>query len=72
MYVGILTEQSKRVRDADAFSYACERVESGTAEEQEEFMSIAADSADFAEFAERLVEWFYSGNWIYQNEREDD
>lgn len=71
MYVGILTEQGKRVHDADAFSYACERVESGTVEEQAEFMSIAADSADFAEFAARVVEWFYSGNWIYQKERED-
>ena len=71
MYVGILTEQGKRVHDADAFSYACERVESGTMEEQAEFMGIAADSTDFAEFAARVVEWFYSGNWIYQNEMED-
>lgn len=71
MYVGILTEQGKSVHDADAFPYACERVESGTVEEQAEFMSIAADSADFTEFAARVVEWFYSGDWIYQNEMED-
>ena len=71
MYIGILTEQGKRVHDADAFSYACERVESGTKEEKKEFMGIFADSVDFTEFAARVVEWFYSGNWIYQNERED-
>ena len=39
------------VSDEDAFQYAFERCMNGTEKE-------------IAEFKEMLVEWFFSGNWI--------
>jgi hypothetical protein len=39
------------VSDEDAYAYAFERCTNGTDEE-------------IQEFKEMLVEWFYSGNWI--------
>lgn len=44
------------VEEALAYDYALERCLKGTEEERKEFR-------------EMLVEWFYSGNWI---EEEDD
>lgn len=64
MYEGIMHEAGKRVSDEDAFSYACQRVENGTTEEQAEFMEIARTSDSFGEMQGRLVEWFYSGEWV--------
>ncbi len=64
MYIGILTESGKRVSDEDAFSYACERIEHGTAEEKQMFLRLARESEAFEQFVERLTEWWYSGNWI--------
>ena len=65
MYYGIIENEGKRISDYDAFSYACEKLENGSAEDQQKFMSIAKDSESFSEFAKRIVEWFYSGSWIY-------
>ena len=40
MYIGIGQESGKRVLEEDAFSYACDRIYSGTEEEQEVAMQI--------------------------------
>lgn len=64
MYIGIGTEAGKRVLEEDAFSYACERIYSGTEEEQETAMQIFREAESFYLEALTLVEWFYSGNWI--------
>lgn len=64
MYIGVNKEAGFRVNEEDAFSYACERCLKGTIEEQETFLELAKRCEDMADFAERLVEWFYSGNWV--------
>ena len=53
MYVGINTESGITVGDAEAYEYALWRCLSGTEE-------------DKAEFRKMLVEWFYSGDWLYE------
>lgn len=55
MYLGMLSEQGNVVEDEEAFEYALERCLKGTLEEQQEFR-------------EMLVEWYYSGNWVYREE----
>lgn len=64
MYVGVGSEIGKRVKEFDAFSYACERCLTGTEEEHRVFLEIAKRSMDMLEFAADLVEWFYSGDWV--------
>ena len=68
MYIGIGPEAGKQVLEEDAFSYACERIYSGTEVEQETAMQIFREAENFYFAALTLVEWFYSGNWI----KEDD
>lgn len=65
MYVGLGPEAGKRVNDRDAFSYACERCLFGDKEERDMFMRLAQECNDIGEFAKVLVDWFYSGNWLY-------
>lgn len=55
MYIGIGPEEGTVVSEDQAFDYALERSLRGTPEDQREFR-------------EMLVDWFYSGNWI----KEDD
>ena len=55
MYIGIGPEEGTVVSEEQAFDYALERSLRGTPEDQREFR-------------EMLVDWFYSGNWI----KEDD
>ena len=64
MYIGIGPESKKRVLEEDAFSYACDRIYSGTEEEQDVAMQIFREAENFHLAALELVEWFYSGNWI--------
>lgn len=64
MYIGIGPEAGKQVFERDAFSYACERIYSGTEQEQETAMQIFGEAENFYLAALTLVEWFYSGNWI--------
>lgn len=64
MFTGVGPEAGKRVRETDAFSYACERCLTGTPEEQGIFLELARRNTDLLEFAAELVEWFYSGNWV--------
>lgn len=54
-YHGICVEAGTIVEENEAFSYALERCLHGTA-------------ADKQEFEEMLVEWFYSGNWVKEEE----
>ena len=68
MYIGIGPEAGKRVLEKDAFSYACERVYYGPQEDQWTAMQIFREATSFYMAVLTLVEWFYSGNWI----KEDD
>ncbi len=67
-YRGIGPEQGKMIQQEDAFGYACERCLDGTDEEQVIFMEMAMVTATMEDFADSLVEWFYSGNWIKEKE----
>ena len=64
MYTGINAEVGEKVMEEDAFSYACERCRAGDLEMKETFLEIAKHSEDIENFAETLIEWFYSGNWV--------
>lgn len=64
MYTGINAEVGEKVMEEDAFSYACERCRDGDLEMKETFLEIAKHSEDMENFAETLIEWFYSGNWV--------
>lgn len=55
-YVGIGIEHGKRVEDENALEYAMARI------------GIEAVGDIDPEFAEMLVEWFFSGNWIKEDE----
>ena len=50
-YLGIGPEEGIFVPEAEAFTYALERCQTGTEEEGKEFR-------------EMLIDWYYSGNWI--------
>lgn len=56
-YVGICTENGKRIDDEYALEYAMERCG----------IQAVGDEVD-PEFAEMLVEWFYSGNWLHEED----
>lgn len=66
MYVGFGPEKGKRVEEEDAFGYAMERCTTDCTDDfckefaTQHFMTIE----DVLDFRERVVEWFYSGNWI--------
>lgn len=64
MYIGLGPEAGGKVRETDAFAYACERCVTGTEEERRYFLTLAKESSDMLEFAEVLVSWYYSGNWM--------
>lgn len=65
MYIGIGPENGKRIPDREAFGYACDRCLFGDLEEMEVFTKIMKESTDIKEFAKYLTEWFFSGNWVY-------
>lgn len=54
-YIGIRSEKDTVIEDDQAYEYALERCLHGTVEDQEEFQKM-------------LVEWFYSGDWIYEED----
>lgn len=64
MYIGVNVEDGKKVLEEDSFSYACDRCLTGDLEMKETFLEIAKHSEDIENFAETLIEWFYSGNWV--------
>lgn len=55
MYIGLGPEAGGKVRETDAFAYACERCVTGTEEERGHFLMLAQNSCDMLEFAEALV-----------------
>lgn len=57
-YIGIRPEEGIFIPENVAFEYALERCLHGSEDDQNEFQ-------------EMLVEWFYSGNWIKENNAED-
>lgn len=58
-YRGIGPEEGIFVDKKDAFAYALSRCLSGTEEEQEEFR-------------EMLEEWFFSSNWLFERDENDE
>jgi len=73
MYIGICCEEGKRITDEDAFSYALECCLMGPDRDafEQEFQNHIYGGTWFLQadrFREDLVEWFYSGNWIYRKE----
>lgn len=58
-YVGICTERGKVIDDEYALEYAMERCG----------IQAVGDEVD-PEFAEMLVEWFYSGNWLHKEDEQ--
>ena len=54
-YIGIRSEKDTVVEDNLAYEYALERCLHGTVEDQEEFQKM-------------LVEWFYSGDWLHEED----
>ena len=79
MFKGIAENYGKVVLQKDAFSYALERVLTHGKDRQafcKEFPQIGlkylANDDNLEEFKHDLVEWFYSGNWVYKNEESED
>lgn len=58
-YVGLGTEHGKRVDDEYALEYAMGRCG----------VQAVGDEVD-PEFAEMLVEWFFSGNWLHKEDEQ--
>lgn len=56
-YVGLGTEYGKRIEDEYALEYAMEHCG----------IQAVGDEVN-PEFAEMLVEWFYSGNWLHEED----
>ncbi len=74
VYVGIGPERGKRVNEDDAFMYAMERVTTDP-EDAREFCNYFTGARygkctveELAEFRGDLVKWFYSGNWVEEEE----
>ena len=57
-YVGFGPEEGITVEEDQAYQYALERCLNGTIEEQ-------------LEFGEMLVEWYFSGNWVKEDQDEE-
>ena len=74
IYKGIGPESGKKVKQEDAFMYAMEQCTTDPVDMQEfcdYFTGVQygkATSEELAEFRTDLVEWFYSGNWIKEEE----
>lgn len=54
-YRGIFCEEGKIVQEEEAYDYALERCLHGSEVDQQEFKDM-------------LVEWYYSGNWLQEEE----
>jgi len=67
MYIGIGPEKGKRIPDREAFGYACDCCRYGDDGEKEIFWMLAKECGEFREFVQKLVGWFYSGNWLFDD-----
>lgn len=76
IYVGIGPEQGKRVSEEDAFMYAMERVTTDPEDAREfcdSFTGVRYGKSsveELAEFRKDLVGWYYSGNWMEEEDAE--
>ena len=61
----------RKVEDEEAFMFACGMLEDGTESEKETFMDIVKDSETFEEAREGIIDYAFSGNWVYRKENED-
>lgn len=61
----------RQVEDEEAFMFACGMLEDGTEAEKETFMDIVKDSDTFEEARKGIIDYAFSGNWIYRKENED-
>ena len=68
MYKGFGPERGNNIPAEEAFPYAAARCLDGDEEERQGFMDIAHDADNMEEFAQALVEWFFSGNWVFEEE----
>ena len=70
MFVGFGPEKGKRIEDEFAFGYAMERCTTDCIDDfcKEFAEQILITIDDVKDFRERVVEWFYSGNWIMSEE----
>ena len=76
MYIGLAgKENGKCVQDEDAFSYAMERCTTDCIEEFvnefEGYFACGMSEQKVLEFREDVVEWFFSGDWIYKESEEN-
>ena len=79
MFKGVAENYGKVVLHKDAFSYALEKVFTNPKDRHsfcKEFptfsLKVLADDYQLEEFKHDLVEWFYSGNWVYKKEESED
>ena len=63
VYKGIGPNEGQIVPESEAFEYACDKA--GVS-------AFCAFAPEAQEFREMLVEWYFSGNWIYEYESEAD
>lgn len=61
----------RQVEDEEAFMFACGMLEDGTESEKETFMDIIKDSDTFEEARKGIIDYAFSGNWVYRKENED-
>ena len=70
MYIGIGPEKGRRIAEEDAFGYAMERCTSDCVDDfcKEFANQVLITINDVMQFRERVVEWFFSGNWVRRDE----
>lgn len=74
MYVGFLSEHGKMINDYDAFAYALERcmyddqLSDEFEKEFNDYFVNGTTSNRMIDFEDDLLDWFYSGDWIYVEE----
>lgn len=76
MWIGINTQKGKRVPDDEAFGYVMDEIRKDE-DLFEEFIKGfnprfyyggLAEFKSFVNFAQDVVDWFYSGDWRYELE----
>lgn len=69
MYIGIGAEEGKKVSDKMAYSYAFHRCLTTEIKGFAQFcVDLEPEKEELEVFKKELVDWFYSGNWVYEKE----
>lgn len=74
MYIGFLSEHGKRIKDDDSFAYALERcmydikMSDKFEKEFKDYFSGGISRERMFEFKNDLIDWFFSGDWLYEEE----